>query len=336
MAGNLFIFNFDNSMMKDTLKKNPYVYFILKLSVLAAVVLLLDFSTGNMLRYFYFKQQSGLLYRTTYSIEKTNEDILILGSSRANHHYDTRAFEKSFGQSCYNAGRDGQFIFYHYAVLKAVLKRYTPKMIILDFTASDLRNDSRGYDRLSVLFPYYKNHPELRSIAELKGPFEKWKLCSATYPYNSSLFTIAVGNADFNKKRREDINGFLPLNREWNKPIVTDSVAPEYLIDSVKLNCYESFIKDCVQRKVKLYIVNSPTYRKFTYTDPYVILASKIAASYQVDFFNYLEDSTFLNCNGKLFSDGTHLNSEGAAIFSGKIIDSIISLEENSTAHMTR
>ena len=308
-------------MMTDNMKRNPYVYFFVKLLLLLAVVFLLDFLTGSILRHYYFKQQSGLLYRTTYALEKTNEDILILGSSRANHHYVTEAFEKKLGQSCYNAGRDGQFIFYHDAVLRSVLKRYTPKMVILDFNASDLRKDSRGYDRLSVLFPYYKSHPELQPIAELKGPLEKWKLCSSIYPYNSSIFTIAVGNTEFNKKRKEDSKGYVALYREWNQPIATSTKQEEYIIDSVKLNYFESLIKDCVQKNVKLYIVNSPSFHKTTYPDLYSETAREIAAKYHVDFWDYSQDPFFINNKDKIFADLTHLNDKGARLFSGMLIE---------------
>jgi len=309
--------------MKDNSKKNAYSRFFTRLLVLVLFVGVLDFTAGSILRYFYFKQQSGLLYRTTYALEKTAEDVLILGSSRANHHYIPEEFEKKLGLSSYNAGRDGQFIFYHYAVLQSVLKRYTPKMVILDFTSSDLRDDSRGYERLSSLYPYYKNHPELRGVAELKGPFEKFKLWSSIYPYNSSIFTIAVGNAEFNKKRTEDIKGFVPLRKEWNRPLETDSLQEALKIDSLKLYYFESFIKDCAERKVKLYIVNSPTFRKFSFPDPYIALAKNIAATYQVPFWDYYQDPAFLKNEGKLFSDATHLNGKGAVFFSGVLINRI-------------
>lgn len=100
------------------IQKNPYQYFFLKLVVLFTIVFILDYSIGNVLRYFYFKQESGLQYRTTYSIEKTRADVLIFGSSRANHHYNPIVFENRLKQSYYNVGRDGNFIFYHSAVLK--------------------------------------------------------------------------------------------------------------------------------------------------------------------------------------------------------------------------
>ena len=311
-------------MTRTIVKKNPYSYFFLKLLLLTGIVFLIDFSIGNLLRHFYFKQQSGTQYRTTYSFEKTREDILIFGSSRATHHYIPDVFEKELGQSAYNVGKDGEVIFYHYCVLQSVLKRYTPKMIVLDFHNSDLQKDERGYDRLSILLPYYKTHPEVRAIADLKSPFEKWKLCSSIYPFNSSIFSIAVGNAQFNKNRREEQKGYLPIYKVWNSPIEPDPEEAEKGVDSVKSKLFESFIKDCVDRKIKLFVVKSPTYVKQIGTDPYVAEAKKITAQYNVPFWDYSNDSVFIVDNGKYFSDRSHMNNTGAQLFTTTLIKRII------------
>jgi hypothetical protein len=309
-------------MIKNNLKNKPYTYFFLKLLLLLGIVFVLDFSAGNILRYYYFKQKSGLQYRSNYAFEKTTEDILILGSSRANHHYIPSIFEKNIRQSCYNAGKDGEMIFYHYAVLKSVLKRYTPKIIIIDFHNSDLQNDERGYNRLSTLLPYYKTHKEVRPIAELKGPLEKWKLCSSIYPFNSSLFTIALNNARLNK--REDQQGYLPVYGSWNMPMMPDMDTDDKGIDTIKRNIYESLIKDCLEKKIQLFIVKSPTYVKNPPADTYVLEIKKIASHFNVPFFDYSNDPRFIIDNGKLFHDRSHLNDSGAHLFS-EIIVKVIS-----------
>src|ERR1700741_1421898 len=135
----------------NKIKKRPLQFFFLKICFLFLVLILIDFSVGSILRYFYFRQQSGELYRITYSLEKTNEDILVFGSSRAIHHYHPEVFEKSMHMSCYNTGRDGEHFFYQYAILKGVLKRYTPKIVIFDFIAAEFIKEHEGYDRLSAL-----------------------------------------------------------------------------------------------------------------------------------------------------------------------------------------
>src|SRR6185436_18138693 len=100
---------------------------------------------------------------------------------------------------------------------------------------------------------YFKKHPEIRSIIDLKSPYEKYKLLSNIYPYNSSIFTIAAGNTEFNKKRRGDINGYVPLTNVWNDPINDGSIFENPESDNLKIKIYESFINDCINSKVELY-----------------------------------------------------------------------------------
>jgi hypothetical protein len=320
-------------MTKSTinkLKKDPLKYFFFKLAVFFLLLFTLDFSIGNILKYFYFKQESGMQYRTTYSIEKTTADILIFGSSRANHHYHPDVFENRLNKSYYNVGRDGNFIFYHSAVLKGILKRYTPKLVILDFVNGEFKHDQNSYDRISSLLPYYERHPEIVSIIELKSRFEKIKLLSSIYPYNSSLFTIAAGNTEFNKKRRSDNKGYIPLTKIWNGSIEIDKSYQEYEIDSLKINAYESFIKDCINSKVKLYIICSPYFVKSVNKDYSKALGQEIAIRNGIDFFDFEIDTTFIKDN-KYFSDIAHLNDYGARVFSNKVIDQIIdrTIDEN-------
>lgn len=307
----------------DKVKKNSLVFFFLMVFLLLLIIAVFDFSFGSLLHYYYFKQKSGLQYRTTYSMEKTTAELLIFGASRANHHYHPEIFEDQLlNYSYYNVGRDGISIFYHYAVLKSVLKRYSPKIVILDFTYDEFIKDQHSYDRLSSLMPYYNNHPEIRSVVELKSPYEKFKLLSNIYPYNSLIFTIAVGNLDLNKKRKPDIKGYIPLTKTWNRLIQIDSSSSKYEIDSVKIKIYESFIQNCINSKVKLYIVCSPYFIKFNYTECSISIGQKIAERNNIDFFNYSQDTIFIN-NSSLFQDVNHLNDEGAKKFSYILIDRI-------------
>ncbi|HEY1870110.1 MAG TPA: hypothetical protein VGG71_03575, partial [Chitinophagaceae bacterium] len=110
-----------------------YLLFFTRFLVLLVTVFLLDLIIGSVLKKFYFQQESGLDYRSTYSIEKTTADVLIFGSSTANHDYIPEIFGKVLGIPSYNVGRDGTSVFYDYSILKMILKRYSPKIIILDF-----------------------------------------------------------------------------------------------------------------------------------------------------------------------------------------------------------
>lgn len=312
-------------MIKSTIykiKKDPIKFFLLKILILSAIIVVLDFSIGNVLSYFYFNEKIGFQYRTTYSIEKTRAEVVIFGSSRASHHYHPDIFIKRLNHTCYNAGRDGNFIFYHYAVLKGVLKRYTPKIVILDFNNKEFKQNQDSYDRISLLLPYYRRHPEIHSIIELKGKYEKYKLLSSIYPFNSSIIDITIGNTEINKNKKKDINGYLPLMKTWNSSLQIDSNSSKYELDSAKIEIFESFIKDCIDSKVKLYIVCSPSFIKSSHVDYSLELGKEIAKKYNVLFLNYSNDSLFIN-NSKLFADIEHLNDKGAKVFSNMLIDTI-------------
>jgi hypothetical protein len=309
------------------IRQNPYIYFLFKLVIFFALIFVIDFSAGNILRYFYFRQESGEQYRTTLSIEKTKADLLIFGSSRANHHYDPNVFEKRLNNTFYNVGRDGSGILYHYAILKGILKRYTPKIIILDLNIDEFRYKTESYDRLSALLPYYKSHQEMRSVIELKSKFEKLKLLSNIYPYNSSIFTIAIGNTSYNKTRRVDFKGYVPLKKIWNQSIQIDGSLSNYEIDSIKIKTYETFIQDCIQSNVKLYIVCSPVFVKFPRTQYSIKIGQKIAKEYNIKFYNYTNNPVFID-NPKLFCDVSHLNENGAKQFSSFFLDDLLKINK--------
>lgn len=329
MEGNLSIFSFNLKLMNystfsDSIKKKPYFFFILKLLLFSFIVYLMDFSIGSILNYFYFKQKSGFEFRTTYSIEKTSEDILIFGSSRASHHYDPDIFEKRLKMPCYNVGRDGNFMIYHCAILHCVLKRYTPKIIVLDFSNEEFKKDTKSYDRISTLLPYYKTHPEIRSFIELKSKFEKEKLLSKIYPFNSSIFKIFINNTDFNKDRKSpDIKGYIPLKEILNKPINVLNKPEIYELDSIKINVYDNFIKDCKKAGVELFVFVSPYFSKSLNLDYSVEIAREVAARNNIKFYDYSRDTLFTNKN-LFFFDERHLNDNGAKFYSNLVVDRIV------------
>jgi hypothetical protein len=104
-------------------------FFFLKLLIIGSIILILDQALGKLLKHYYYKIDHAEQGRTTYAIDLTRDDILILGSSRASHHYVPAIISDSLGSSCYNAGKDKQGLFYCQAVLNAVMKRHIPKMV---------------------------------------------------------------------------------------------------------------------------------------------------------------------------------------------------------------
>lgn len=326
-----------NRMLSE--KQQRRIRLLVRIIFFLSLLFLLDLMIGHCLKSFYYTQKSGWLYRTTYALDSTRADLLIFGASRANHHYVTRQFEQDLKLTSYNTGRDGNAIFYHYAVLRSVMKRYTPKVAILDFSHGEFKKNADSYDRLSSLLPYYDQHPEVRPLIALRGPYEKYKMVSGIYPYNSLLFQIVAGNSEYNKKRerRSDDYGYVPLTRKWNGSLAIDSSLDHYELDTVKINYFRSFVQICADAHIRLYIILSPCYLRFTDKDPSVIIARQVAATYGMPFYDFSSEPVFLS-NPAIYADESHLNDWGARIYTKMVInrmqqDTLFQLSRFSREH---
>jgi hypothetical protein len=307
--------------LKKSIEQNKYVYFLFKGLALLLMVFIADRCIGTLLNHYYFRQTSGALYRTTVAMEQTGAKVLVLGSSRANHHYYPVFFEERLKQSFYNTGRDATSIFYDQIITKAVLKRYRPKLMVLDLNREAFMENDADYDKLSEFLPYYNTHPEIRGIINLKRPLERVKLLSKIYPFNSYLITIAVGNTEFNKKRKGDTKGYVPISKKWTQPLQSET-AKTYKIDQNKVNTYKDIIASCKAAGVRLVIVSSPYFIRFKSEDNSLALAKLLAKKESIAFYDFSQDAYFLN-RSSLFTDTYHLNNDGAMIFTNKLLDSL-------------
>ncbi len=290
--------------------------FLYNFSIVALVVFVLDWAIGETLEYFYFHETTGAHYSTTYAIDSTRADVLIFGSSRATHHYVPEVFEDMLSLSYYNTGRDGHFIFYQTAVLKAILKRYSPQVIILDHTGA-FDNGREDYDRMSSLLPYYENHEEMREILELRSPYERIKLLSHIYPYNSMLLTIGMGNSSLNKKRKKDRKGYIPMHKNWPYPLDSAAQDPVYAVNAEKLKAFRDFITMAKEAGNIVMVINSPV--NYLYDKSQTLeICQEICAAEEVPYYDFSRDTTFLN-HREFFADTHHLNDEGAKFLSAKV-----------------
>ncbi len=298
------------------------IRFFLRSIFIVLILLVFDHGIGKILKFFYFRQESGALYRTTYAIDSTNAEILIFESSHASRCYVSEIFEDSLHYNCYNTGRDGSFILYNYAIFKAVSTRYNPRMIIIDISPEYLAYNTTDYDRLSLLLPYYQTHPEISRIVNLRGPFEKIKLISAIYPYNSLILHIVLGNLNFNKEREPEIKGYVPLFKIMKNEKIDTSRIVACTIDKNKICALKDIISTCKQKKIDLFFVYSPRWSiiqgSFNNT-----LISSMCSENGIRYIDMSNNQIFIN-NHDYFADKDHLNDEGAKVFSSMLINKII------------
>lgn len=309
--------------MVKSISNKQFGQFLIKAGAFFLLFSILDFGIGSLLKFFYYRQKAGNDYQATYAIDSTKADIVIFGSSRAANLFDTEIFERRLNMPCYNTGRYGYPVFYHYALLKAVTKRHIPKIAILSFDAGNFSVNQEAYDRLSSLLPYYNNHPEIRSIVDLKGPYEKIKMLSSIYPYNSLLLPVVSGNMESSKKKYATINGYIPLDETIQGPLWKFDYTREKVLDTVKINVYRDFIQLCIDAKIKLYIVCTPYKIEAKGVDKSITVGKSIAQEFKIPFLDYSRDSFYIN-QPSLFADYRHLNKKGVQLFSNTITEIIL------------
>lgn len=294
--------------------QNQLNKFLKKFSLLLVLVVASDFLLGNLLEYFYFRiKPSAPEFYTTYALNKAEEDIIVFGSSRAQHHYDPDPFEDNLHRTFYNTGKDGQGILYSFVVLKSILKRsQKSRIILLDINPDEFHSYQQDYDRLKELLPYYHSNNAVKEIVDLKGPFEKIKAYSYLYRYNSLFLTIVIHNlsvdSDFTEKGFEPI-----LDQVWQEELGNWWL--EEQIDFTEVELFKKFLIEAQNANCEVYVVISPTYRKYRRQTQSIQIAEKICRDLNVPLFNYDQNPLFLN-NRMLFVDPTHLNDDGAKLYS--------------------
>jgi len=296
-------------MKKVMLKKS-----IESLLLFILILFICDRLIGYKLHDIYFKQKKGDFYQTTYALKNAKEDVLILGSSRALHHYVSSIFQNYINMSTYNLGRDGRNISYAYTVFSQVLTYHHPRVIILDMQPDEFSlSDGKESDNSMVyaLLPY-ANYPLIKkSIAKENTSDLILSKIFWTYPYNSMAIQL-VGNYYNLLPGEKDIQGFEPLkgSKITKADILRDKgKLKKKPIDPALINTFHDFLKLAKKNNIELYVVISPTAN----LSPYNSIA-EIKKLTQQSGFKFYDYSTTIN-DYSLFYDDTHLNIKGATLF---------------------
>lgn len=293
--------------------------FLINIAIFFAIVAVVDFSLGKV---FHFIQShaGGRTGAEYYVCEKATEDIIIMGSSRASHHYVPEIITEKTGMSCFNAGQDGNGIILQYGRWKMMSERYTPKLILFDVNpAFDLCvTDNMTYvDRLKP-FCY---HGEVEHYIADQFPLERLKLFSQMYRYNYKFIEMT---ADCSRKGEDKLKGYIPLYGKIRQEMV-DAPRPttktEIEYDETKIRYLDQLAKECKKKGVKLVFVTSPVFRGGGYTIDSFDAVSKIADRYDLPFLHYYDSEYSETPN--MFKDSQHLNDEGARVFTNDCISQI-------------
>lgn len=287
--------------------------FIIKLVCFVALFFVADFIIGYV--FLYLESHAGDKFaRENYMRYEMTADVIIMGSSKAAHHYVPDIIENGLGMSVYNCGQRGNGIVYEYGRLATIYKRYTPKIIIVDvYKGFDFEvNDNSRY--LDFLKMDYGHNATVDSMFLQVDKWSKYKMQLQSYRYNSLLCDLIINT--INKKRQRFKNdGYYPLyGCKVNKDILHFQSSPksQTIIDSLKLSYLKKVAagkkKDCI-----MIFVISPTLLKTEEHDYNIV--REICRMYNIPLLEYNNNENFSD-KIELFYDNSHLNDSGAVIFS--------------------
>lgn len=291
--------------------------FVFKLFLFFVLCFVMDQFFDFSARYLFDHAKSGSTEKNKYISDKTNEDILIFGSSRGVHHYDPQIIEDSLKMTCYNCAYDGCGIITAYGLLVALLEHYTPRVIIYDvmpvFDYLESGSNNKYLGPLKLI--YDKNG--IDSIFINISPNEKWKMMSYMYRINSKLIVLLSENL---MVRNQTIKGYLPRNEQmYYEPNIKEH-EEKIVYDKIKVFYLKRFISTCKNKGIKLVFFVSPSYKK---TDDYQFkYIYKLAQHEGIPCISHYCDTSFVK-NKNLFYDSVHMNQKGATEYTKMIISEL-------------
>lgn len=281
--------------------------------VLIVVFLSIDWAFGKAAYKILSASDSG----ANYPINKAKHECIILGSSRASHHYDTKIISDSLGYSTFNAGCNGHGITFSYGIWLGFLKYCTPKMLIVEVGQEELCEEYAS--KIETLKPFYKAYPEIYDWAlYVNGRKEAVKGVLNSYCFNSEFFSLV--SILLNQKKGIENNGYQPLyDYQKEQPYEIRNDTTSLIVDR---RCYEALLRfkmDCQRNGIRLIAFNSP--KLLNFTEKSVILRDMMA-ELGIEYKDYTNDPYFM-AHKEYFWDYVHLNNEGAKAYTKRIINDL-------------
>lgn len=282
----------------------------IKLGLLLLSLIILDIIAGAIFNLLHENAIGGSTKKNFYILKECDSDIIILGSSRASHHYVPDVISGLTGYSCYNCGEEGNGIVLGYARYQMIVQRYNPKVIVYEITPEyDFKYDEDNSKYLRYLKPYY-GEEKVKEVVDLFSDRKtQFELLSNMYRNNSAI----IANIADNIINRGDNNGYEPL---WGQSVQNETKvhkSSQIVKDEKKIMLLNNMVKDAQKRGIMFMLVMSPSLGLIdsnTYKE-----AVCISNKYNIPFINYLSCEE-ITSNLSFFQDEGHMNDEGARRFS--------------------
>lgn len=248
-----------------------------------------------------------------YCMHQVDADVVIIGASRANHHYVSSMITDSLNLSVYNAGQDGCEFGYNSCILNGILQHSTPKVVIFDVAEGFIAG--KYNDRVLRLSPYYGLDSYITTAINDVDKYAPIKLSSNMYRYNNKLPEILCAyitsiNTD---------NGYRPLIPNHNESLQKSITNNIPICNQTAYRFFMNIVNWSKQYGYQLIVIDSP---RFLVNKNNYSIIRPICEQNNIICIDNSNIPYFMN-HPELFNDISHLNQNGAEIYTQMFIKQI-------------
>ncbi|MDE6234368.1 MAG: hypothetical protein K2M56_01290 [Muribaculaceae bacterium] len=290
--------------------------FIIWISIILSLLLLADLSAGLLRKGFYRSDRD--FSKVEYIVRHADEDVIIIGNSAAESHLDPVKIADSLSLSCFNGGRGGASVRFHIALIRLLLQRHRPKLILYAINSNNLfvSKDQGSFD---LLKPLYGLHSELLdSIMDQHYPDERVLFRSNLWLLNPNLVDLCLYKSGKAVPLLIKNKGFKPLQSLL--PVDKISRSDSIGVDNDIFNDLKSIKDICQHAGVRLFIMITPDYIFRSNSPPLRETLLSLSDDNQTCSVWYDADNPFFKSDSLHFFDHTHLNKAAAEIYTDSII----------------
>lgn len=259
-------------------------------------------------------------YKTVF-LESNKYDLLFLGSSRAQMHYNTAMIDSNWKCNSFNLSYNGANIHQAFILLKCYLaKSMPPKVIFYEMDYHVFKTHEEEWMDFQNLFPFLKDEKTLDFLGSCDRRY--------SYAYYLPFYSLPqTGIKNFSTGMHYFFKRKLDNDHLYYKGYYRNCVQPNLnykptniryqWINKTDRDYLDSLIYLCKDKHIKLNLISSPIFG-----------GGKLDVMNHVQLINQLKNIAFFNglryinysslpfCNQRdLFIDHHHLNANGSDLF---------------------
>lgn len=273
------------------------------------------------------KNKSGLFDKFNQVFHSNDfHEVIFVGSSRAECHFNPAIFDSITGLNSYNIGVSGSNNSFTYGILKSYLNaREAPKIAIMNIDYHFSNESSDTIYEFPRFFPYLDNEILFDELAKRDKRFYIFKYVPFySLPFLGEKYLNCAMRGYTNKPSSYDLScykGFQYINPIEYKTIdKKDTVSYSAGLLKENADYLDSIITICKAKKIELYFIVSPAHTivssRIKNLDEHLNKFKAIATKSAIPFFDYTNDT--ICKQDDLFADLYHMKKSGADLFTTK------------------